>query len=75
MGDNAETSLKYTVSNDQIQKPIMPIWECRTYVDNIIGDRVFNAVQCSIDNTRKKIKFIWTDENNIPTIPLVILVK
>ena len=75
MGDNAETSLKYTVSGNQIQKPIMPVWECRTYIDNIIGDRVFNAVQCSIDSTEQKIKFIWTDGNNIPTIPLVILVK
>lgn len=75
MGDNAETNLKYTVSNDQIQKPIMPVWECRTYIDNIIGDRVFNVVQCSIDNTREKIKFTWIDENNTPKIPLVILVK
>ena len=75
MGNNAEIGLKYTISNDQIQKPIMPVWECRTYIDNIIGDRVFNAVQCSIDRTEGKIKFSWTDNNNIPTIPLVILVK
>ena len=75
MGDNAETSLKYTVSGDQIQKPIMPVWECRTYIDNIIGDRVFNVVQCSINNIEKKIKFTWIDRNNTPKMPLVILVK
>lgn len=75
MGDKAETNLKYTISDNQIQKPIMPVWECRTYIDNIIGDRVFNVVQCSIDNIGKKIKFTWIDGNNTPKIPLVILVK
>ena len=75
MGDKAETNLKYIISDDQIQKPIMPVWECRTYIDNIIGDRVFNVVQCSINNIEKKIKFTWIDGNNTPKIPLVILVK
>lgn len=55
------------------KNPIMPVWECRTYIDNVIGDRIFNTIQCSITDT--DIVFSRIDMNNTPKIPLVILVK
>lgn len=81
---NAETQQEVTTIYNQRSIPlqyldagkknkIMPVWECRTYIDNIIGDRVFNAIQCSITDT--EIVFSRIDMNNTPKIPLVILVK